>query len=209
LTFALEPLAAVVVANGTLPSEPILAQVLSAAGYVLAADGGANGLADRGYTCDAILGDFDSVRSDVFPNTPRIPAPDQNFTDLDKAIAYLVEKHLSPIAIIGATGTRLDHTFSALSVLIRWGPITDVSMIDEIGVSRYVNGDIRLNTRPDQTVSLLPINGPVRLSTQGLRWELKNEQLEAGVRDGTSNVATGSSVMINIVRGDLIVYVHH
>jgi thiamine pyrophosphokinase len=42
--------------------------------------------------------------------------------------------------------------------------------------------------------------------TKGLRWNLKNESLELGVRESTSNVIISSSVNIKVKKGRLITF---
>jgi thiamine pyrophosphokinase len=155
-----------------------------------------------------VLGDFDSLAPDTLPNVPRIAAADQDHTDIDKAIAYMIAQSASRIVMTAVTGDRLDHTFSALSMLVKYGRKIDISLLDEIGRARLVDDEIAIPSRPGQTFSLLPIGKVEGVATMGLRWELDGDTLQAGVRDGISNEAIGNMVSINCWGGDLIVYWH-
>ena len=75
---------ALVAANGNLPSQSVLASLLAFSPYILAADGGANKLLERGIIANAVLGDLDSAAKLLPDSIERILAFDQEHTDLDK-----------------------------------------------------------------------------------------------------------------------------
>jgi thiamine pyrophosphokinase len=68
------------------------------------------------------------------------------------------------------------------------------------GVARSFQG------RPGAFLTLLPVNGPARVRTEGLRWPLVDEVLEPGSSRGVSNefatewawVAVGEGVVLAI-----------
>lgn len=202
-------LRALVVANGTLPAERLVRAEVGSADYILAADGGANALAAMGLTAHAVIGDFDSVAPDSLPDVLRIPAPDQNHTDLDKALDHLISLGYRQIAVIGATGDRLDHTFGAVEMLVKYGRSVTLRLLDDVGCACLADDDTTLSTTAGQVVSLLPVGVVESVSTDGLKWELKGERLAPGVRDGISNVALGESVGIRVRGGNLVVYLHN
>lgn len=203
------PLRALIVANGSLPNEALVRAEIDSADYTLAADGGANSLHALGMTCHAIIGDFDSIDADALPGIERIPTPDQEHTDLDKAIEHLITIGYRQIAMIGVTGTRLDHSFGALEMLIKYGRIALLRLIDDVGCACLAGDEVTFNVVPGQTVSLLPIGTVESVNTEGLKWNLKGEKLASGVRDGISNVALGDSVTVRTRGGNLVVYLHH
>jgi thiamine pyrophosphokinase len=206
-----EPIAktALVVANGTLPSAPILASLVSFDPFILAADGGANRLLERGIVANAVIGDFDSLRSDFPPSVERISAGDQDYTDLDKSVDYLVKNGYDTVWLIGATGNRLDHTFGALSVLLKYGKSAQIALIDDIGTACPVNGTLVIEADIGQTISLIAVGEVPSISTSGLKWNLNNESLAPGIRDGISNIAAAKEVTITSESGPLIVYSFH
>jgi thiamine pyrophosphokinase len=200
---------ALVVANGVPLSHERLLAAVADADYVLAADGGVNALLSAGITPQALLGDFDSLSADLPESIVRIPARDQNYTDLDKAIGFLIESGAGRITMTGVTGGRLDHTLGALGVLAKYGRSLPLILMDDYATGVLVDGEIELLTTPGQTISLLPLGTVESIATTGLKWNLSNETLGLGKRDGTSNVATGDSVTITVGAGDLVAYIHH
>lgn len=198
-----------VAANGTLPAPEILASLLSLGPFVLAADGGANKLLERGIIADAVLGDFDSVSKDLPDSIIRVSAPDQNHTDLDKAVRYLVDAGCESIWIVGATGNRLDHTYGALSTLLKFGKEVDIALVDDIGTARPVDGTVEISTEPGQMISLLALGEAKNITTTGLLWNLSDESLASGGREGISNQAVSEEVTVSVGAGSLIVYAFH
>lgn len=186
-----------------------LRAAVEAADFLLAADGGANSLIAQGLVPDVVLGDFDSLDAPLPDSVARIQAPDQNFTDLDKAVGYLIERGAEQITLVGVTGGRLDHTFGTLSVLAKYGRSVPISLLDDIGRAFLVDRQAEFPSLPGQTISLLPLGPAGPITTTGLKWNLAGETLVPGVRDGTSNVATCDRVSISCPAGELIVYIHH
>jgi thiamine pyrophosphokinase len=200
---------ALIVANGELPSLKILSRAISRSDFVLAADGGANRLEAAGCAFNAVLGDFDSISPDILRGAVPIEAPDQNFTDLDKAVAYLLAQGYNTITMTAVGGERIDHTFGALSVLVKYGRLVDLILLDDFAEARLVDKSVSFETEPGQTISLLPLTPSCNIFTTGLKWNLNGEDLTAGIRDGISNEAIESLVSISVESGDLVAYVHH
>lgn len=198
-----------VVANGTLPSPELLSSLLAHNPFVLAADGGANKLLERGIVPDAVLGDFDSLDTALPEIVRRVPAIDQNFTDLDKSVAHLLSLGFESIWLVGATGDRLDHTFGALSVLAKYSKAAQMLLFDDAATAQLVDGTLELATEAGQTISLLALGEVTGITTTGLRWNLNNESLAPGIRDGISNEAVGEQVSITSRSGPLIAYIFH
>lgn len=106
-----------IVANGDFVSASTITS-LATDRIILALDGAANRLQQIQVTADFILGDFDSIElSDMF-NCPLLHAPDQNYTDLEKAVQYCDAQQASDIAIVCATGGRLDHHQATIHLLL-------------------------------------------------------------------------------------------
>jgi thiamine pyrophosphokinase len=59
-------------------------------------------------------------------------------------------------------------------------------------------------------VSLVPLGGPARgLRTEGLRYPLRGEDLQAGSTRGISNELTAPSATVEVAAGALLVVVPH
>lgn len=89
---------------------------------IIALDGAADTLPESELFPNIILGDFDSIQTiNRFSDASTIlHTPDQDFTDLEKALQYCDAKQASDIAIVCATGGRLDHHQAAIHYLKKY-----------------------------------------------------------------------------------------
>ena len=209
----------VLVANG--PFEDVDGPRLRAAffggGAAIGVDGGARTLLRLGLTPTHVTGDFDSLSPGELAALAEagvkiVPTPDQEFTDLDKALSYAFETlGAHRASVFGATGGRLDHLYSALSALVKHGKTRDVRLIDRVGEVFLAGGSVRLDGDDliGRTVSLLAMGRVDGIKTAGLRWPLTDESLAPGERDGTLNEVIRSPVEISHRSGDLLIYLHH
>ena len=87
---------------------------------IIAADGGANFLAENNIYPELVMGDLDSVSEQNVQNIePKkvIRIPDQDSTDLEKVLLNTQ----SPLTIgIGFLGSQVDHELAALSALAKF-----------------------------------------------------------------------------------------
>jgi thiamine pyrophosphokinase len=184
---------------------------------VVGIDSGARHLLHVGRLPDIVTGDFDSLGSAERDSLVRqgvelISTPDQDYTDLDKALTYVREtREATRIRVFAATGGRLDHIYSVLSALIKHSPLVDVRLVDAVGETWCVTkkNTLRAADLPGRTLSLMAF-GPVHgITTTGVRWPLTGESLVPGVRDGTLNEVVSETVTIEVSSGTLLIQLHH
>src|SRR3989304_5513089 len=200
---------AVILANGYPPPKGLLSKHLTDAGSLVCADGGANTAARFGLTPDLIIGDLDSILQQTIKKFSGVTArriADQNSTDLEKALTWLIRKGFRDIRIFGATGGRLDHTIGNLSALAKYSRKARISMYDLDGDITYVGSDLTFEAPLGTIVSLLPLTLCEGIITRGLKWELKYESLALGQRESTSNVVVKRPVDIKVRRGPLLLF---
>lgn len=211
---------AVLLCNGPLEGDAVPRALAAArrADLIVGVDGGAARWLTLGVVPHLVTGDFDSLAPEVLAalaaGGARVhPTPDQDFTDLDKALTHvLTEEGATEVRIFGATGGRLDHTFAVLSALVKHGRSgADVRLVDHIGETWLVNGaaSVTDDTLLGRIVSLLALGEATGIHTTGVRWPLVGESLRPGVRDGTSNEAVETTVTVRVATGDLLLMVHH
>ena len=101
------------IGNGeTLPAD-YLAGLVQKADFILAADGGADRALAAGVTPNAVIGDLDSVSSAAKKQLGEekfIFVDNQNNTDLEKSLDWLVQNNCKECVICGFAGGRLDFT---------------------------------------------------------------------------------------------------
>lgn len=208
---------AVLLANGPLTDASRLRASVSEGGWLIGVDGGAARLRALGLNPDIVTGDFDSLSNEARAELADagaiiFPTPDQDYTDLDKALAYCLDAlAVREIRVFGALGGRLDHTFAALSALVKHGSRADVRLADEIGEARLVHNRLTLSgdDLPGRVVSLIALGPVTGVWIRGVRWPLSGETLAPGIRDGTSNEVIANAVEIEVGSGDLILFLHH
>lgn len=210
---------ALLMANAPFPStaEAHLRVALAAAALLIGVDGGARTLLRLGFVPNVVTGDGDSLteaeRAALQAMGARlIPTPDQDFTDLDKALTVAMDSlDITEATVFGATGGRLDHSYSVFSTLIKHGPRLPLRLVDEQACYQLVAGELVL-TGDDlvgRTLSLLAFGRVEGVTTTGVRWPLTNDWLAPGLRDGTLNEITEARVRLTARSGPLIAMVHH
>jgi len=201
---------ALILANGKPPSKRLFKKYLAVADWFICADGGANTAARFKYTPNLIIGDLDSIKKEtlaVFSNVDVKKLNDQNSTDLEKALIQSIRKKCKEIVVLGATDGRLDHAIGNLSALAKFSSKAHITFIDDLGKYISIHHSIELNFPVGTIISLLPLSRCSGIVTKGLKWNLKNEALELGVRESTSNVVVSSPVDIKVKKGRLIAFI--
>jgi thiamine pyrophosphokinase len=203
-----ESLDAVIVLNGSLPDQSVL-EIFSELPFV-AADGAANSLLDLGVIPDVLVGDLDSVRSDVMDvvraHGQVIQEPDQDVNDFEKALRVAASSLWTNILVLGIHGGELEHTLNNWSVLMRYGRTMRLIALDGGRVGIPVYDDFDYLAEHDEIISIIP-QPHARLTTSGLRWPLTDEVLQLGSREGARNRAVETSVRVTIHEGSALVFV--
>jgi thiamine pyrophosphokinase len=198
-----------ILCNGKPPSKPLFLKYRANADYFVAADGGGNIALQFDTEPDAVIGDLDSFEGSDKHSFEIIFRPDQESNDLEKALDLVKKEQGTHIQILGATGLRLDQTLKNLSVLKQYNDqFEELKIVDNFGDVRLLESSFQEEIAIGTQVSLFPLSGKVSgITTIGLRYPLKDETLENGVRDGSSNEVVESPVKITHKHGDLLLFV--
>ena len=88
---------------------------------IVAVDGGLSAANLLNVYPDMIIGDFDTVERDLLDSYAKSKIirlkPEKDDTDTQYAIKWLIESKATDIDIIGAVGTRMDHTLANIYML--------------------------------------------------------------------------------------------
>ncbi|HEX6983297.1 MAG TPA: thiamine diphosphokinase [Balneolaceae bacterium] len=198
-----------ILCDGNPPSEQLFLTSFSASDYFIAADGGGNTARNFKQTPDVVIGDLDSFKSRSDDSFEVILEADQESNDLEKALRLALKKQGTHVQVLGATGKRLDQTLKNLSVLKQFNSdFEEIIFKDNFGDTFLVPRRFVINLPIGTQVSLFPLSGTVSgITTLGLKYTLKNETLENGVRDGSSNEVVESMVEITHKTGDLLLFI--
>lgn len=195
--------------NGTPPKN-----LPNTEGYAIIActDGAFHYLKEKNFPLaqlDFISGDFDSHtgNDENIYHEKFIFTPDQNFTDFQKALDILKNKGIKKVDVYGGSGGEQDHFLGNLHVAFLFKDLMEITFYDEFSSYFFIPKNFEINNVEGKMVSLLPFPKVENLVTDGLNWELKNEDLEITKRIGTRNFATKSTVKISYSDGDLLVFI--
>lgn len=203
---------AVILANGTPPPASIIRRLVRSADLVVCADGGANLARRLRIRPDVVLGDMDSISPstrEFFRGVPFLQIPDQESTDLEKAIDLCIHRGMASVGIIGATGDRLDHTTGSLGCFKRFGAHLELTVFDTVGTISMIRRSVTFTATKGDRISLIPLERCTGVSTRNLAFPLRDESLQLGVREGISNEATGRRVTVSVRSGILLLYRFH
>lgn len=177
---------------------------------IIAADGGARNALQGGYRPDYVVGDLDSITTDIkskLPETQFIHRPSQELNDLEKALMFCREQEVTDITLLGISGKRLDHTLNNLSVLCRYDQFFEMTIYDAHSRIYIVREKWQYSGKPKQLISLIPMETAQGVKTDGLAFPLNNEPLIFGEREGLSNYIVSNPVKVCIQRGLLFIFV--
>lgn len=189
----------------------LMEQLLDWSPVVVALDGAFPKICELGFKVDYWLGDFDSsnpkeaAELEWQDSVEIVQAPDQNKTDLEKGIEFLMEKGASEVNIVWADGKRLDHMLSNMSSLVKYSKLVKLVLWNDWSKVYVLPRQFEKWFAKGTILSLLPAPKAEAVSTKGLKYSLQNEDLEFGIRTGSSNEAsTDGMVSIQHQEGNLI-----
>ena len=164
---------------------------LRLAPVLIAADGGADRLAEMRLEPRAVIGDMDSIADPEHwragPAT-FVHLAEQETTDFEKCL-YATEAPL--YLAVGFTGRRLDHTLAVFHTLLRY-PEKRIVLVGEHEVSALAppGATLRLGVTPGARVSIYPLLPVTATHSRGLAWPIDGPALAPGERIATSNEAS-------------------
>ena len=173
--------------------------------YIICADSGYDRAKKFGIKPDIIIGDMDSVKADLEDNSTIIYPQKKDFTDSELALFHAKEKGATEILMFGMIGTRMDHSYANISLLLNCRD-ADAVIIDGNNIIRMVFDEISIKGEIGDAVSILPFSGDVQgVTTKGLEYPLSDSTLKMGTSLGVSNKMTEKECCITIKKGAALV----
>ncbi len=199
----------VIVANGESPNPEIVKQIMLSDHRVVAADGGIVNCDILGLKPDIIIGDLDSINGDLllaYRSSEIINDPDQESTDLEKALNYITKYDPKTVKVLGCSGLRTDHFLGNILILHNHSLSSKIEYYDRFGRIRILDEGITRFRLPMGTVvsifALLPVT---ELNLQGFLYPLSNRDISL-LFYGISNVTNSETCVVSFQGGKLIVY---
>lgn len=196
---------ALIIGNGAECSYSLLKQLMEWCPFIVALDGAYQRLLELQIKPDLVIGDFDSIgeyKED--PDTTYLKIDDQETTDLEKGINYLISNDFTDINLVWVTGRRLDHTINNISILCMY-PESKIVVYDDNSRAFLLPKHYEKHYPKGDTLSLIPLGKVQSITTENLEFSLQSEDLEIGIRHGSSNKVKNSGlVKINHSFGNLL-----
>ncbi len=204
---------ALLIANGESCQPELLGQLLEWSPVVVVLDHAIYRVLDLGIKIDAWLGDFDRIADADFETirTRQYPldvihTPDQDKTDLEKGIEYLIERGFPAVNIVWATGRRADHAITNMTNIVRYKDRIRIVLFDDYSKIFPLVGRFEKWYAAKTPISLIPVGTVTGIQTEGLTYNLHHETLTLGYRTGSSNEAAQDGfVRITAESGDLLI----
>lgn len=196
----------IILANGKPPKKSIIS-FFQKNGYesLICADGGADSALRMNLVPDAIIGDLDSISPQAFKKfkskSKIIRLKRQNDTDVEKCLKYAINKNFNQVLLAAVTGNRLDHTICNLGIVLKFMNQLKISIVAEDSFLKPYKGKVELKTYPGETISIYGFDKKTKITSNGLKYELKNISLPFGVKESTSNLTKKNTVRLNINNG--------
>ncbi|KQY94139.1 thiamine pyrophosphokinase [Paenibacillus sp. Root52] len=181
---------------------------------IIAADRGALFLIEHGITPDIAVGDFDSITEEeqqlVREKSGRMIVVDpvlKDWTDTEMAFETALDHEPTHILMLGATGTRMDHTLANVHIMVRaMQRHISCSLQDKNNLMMLTTSEAVVEDHGYEYVSLLPLTPEVTgINLKGFQYPLQEATLRMGQSLGISNKLLGKSGTVSIDSGLLLI----
>jgi len=170
-------------------------------------DGAYESVKDSSIELDGIMGDMDSIESQVYPLSKLIALSGQDNTDFEKALLYLSEKGYTSIDVYCANGKAPDHSLENLSIGKKYSSMVKLAFYDPGMHYFFADNSTLLEGVKGKIISLMPFVRAAGVTSEGLEYLLKDTDLSLGIRTGARNRAAEDKVRISYRSGSLIIFV--
>ncbi len=178
---------------------------------VFAADGAVFKLDKINIHADKIIGDLDTFNRSAekinYSKSKLVYCEDQNTNDFEKVLNYAINLGFKNCLILGINGGEFEHTLNNWSVFAKYSNILNLCILTENRYGFKIDSDIKINLNTDEIVSLVPQPKAI-VTTKNLNWNLFEDELELGKREGARNFATHEKVSIYVHKGELLIFIN-
>jgi thiamine pyrophosphokinase len=209
-------LTATIFLNGDYADAGFDMEVAARGGLLLAADGGAARLAALGLRPQAVVGDLDSLSTEVADELRAAGVPFVCFpvrkdqTDAELAADHAVSLGARRIVLTGALGGMLDHELGHVAVLRRLaqnGVTAELVAPTLWATVLAAPSAVRLTGADGRRFSLLALTGDVRVTLQGFDYELTDERVPVETCLGLGNRVVGHAPLVRLHAGQALLIV--
>lgn len=174
---------------------------------IICADGGYKISCQLGLKADILIGDYDSMEMPNIDGIIKLPM-EKDLTDSEAAIDLAVSSGSTYIDILGGLGGRLDHEMGNLGILCKYN--SQVSHMAIIDGQNYVfmisPGSKCIEKMNYRYLGVISYGGTAEnVSIEGVKYPLKNYNLNNKTSLGVSNEICGKTASISFDKGILLI----
>lgn len=204
----------VIMSGGKQPSKDLLMAELKDCDFIICADSGANCLYKYDIKPNILLGDFDSINKEVLEyykndcsNVIKYPR-EKDFTDTELALSEALKLDVDEVVFLGCTGTRLDHLFGNMGLILRCVKDGIKACIkDDNNAIFIIDKTSILAGEKGEMFSIQAYMNEVKdLCIEGAKYPLHNYNLKFGDPRTISNEFLDGDVKISFKKGYVIVF---
>lgn len=179
------------------------------------ADGGANFIFEYGKIPKIIVGDLDSIKSEVLNffkeknvEIKKYP-PEKDFTDFELILKEVEKnKKYDKIYVLGGLGGRIDMTLNNLHLLEEYKNLIFLSQNDDkIEEIFYAEKNLTIENKKNWEFSIIPLDNLIKnLSLKGFKYEVSKIDVYRKNSRLVSNIITENKCEIKFEIGKILVY---
>lgn len=202
-----------IITNGNIENMDFLRSIIENSEYVICADGAAKYLMDLNMYPNLLVGDLDSINKDALKwiekgkvKVKQFPVK-KDMTDTELAVEFALELCPSKITIVGAIGSRMDHSLGNIMLLYKIHKMgIRANIMNEINHITITSSTLKVDGEIGQTISIIPIGGNVKgVTLDGLEYPLINHNISMGSSLGVSNRFAEEKATVSVKEGTILV----
>ena len=196
---------AIIIGGGSVSKN--LTEYILPGDFIVCADSGYDRAKKLCLVPDLVIGDMDSIVSDIENGPEIITAPvHKDETDSMLCLDILAARGFNEILFFGALGGRSDHSFANITLLL-YAAKKGISLkiIHENSRLFIINGKTEISGNKGDLFSLFAVGGDAGgITTEGLLYPLADETLYADNPRGVSNELLGNRASVCVKTGFLL-----
>ena len=190
-------------------SRDLVAAIAPGFDVIIGVDGGGALCLDAGIVPTMLVGDFDSIETELLDRAVASGVPlrsyprDKDSTDLELAIGEARGLGATEITVTAATTGRLDHTLGVLAALAAAADLAPrIAEPDLNGWLLSPGGRPAVHVRGiGATLSIVPFTASARISAAGVRWPLEYADILHTGAAAISNVVLEAEAVVTVEEG--------
>lgn len=204
----------IILANGEIEDLRFYRSIITEEDFVICADGGSYLAYLLGVRPDMIIGDTDSIDKELVKKFQKINRDiiiakfpkNKDKSDLELALERAVILKPNEIIILAGLGKRIDHELT--NILLMLGQkdyVYKIRFLTNSSELFTLNRKTVIKNKKDMILTLIPLTAIVKnVTTDGLKYEIKNKNLMWGSSLTLSNIITKKEVKIEYDGGILL-----